>query len=54
MAEIEHFVDPDDKSHPKFNKVADYEMVLFSACSQMDGTPAINVRMGDAVKQVLD
>merc|ERR1719361_1275465 len=40
MAEIEHFCDPEDKSHPKFNRVADTEMSLYSACNQMDGNPA--------------
>ena len=31
MAEIEHFVDPLDKSHPKFKDVADVHMPLWSA-----------------------
>lgn len=31
MAEIEHFVDPTDKSHPKFGTIADTELPLWSA-----------------------
>jgi len=31
MAEIEHFVDPTDKSHPKFGSIADVELPLWSA-----------------------
>lgn len=37
MCEIEHFVDPADKSHPKFDRVADIELNLFSACNQLNG-----------------
>ena len=31
MAEIEHFVDENDKSHPKFESVADEELSMYSA-----------------------
>ncbi|PAV80362.1 hypothetical protein WR25_20646 isoform C [Diploscapter pachys] len=51
MCEIEHFVDPTDKSHPKFKKVADHVLTLFSACNQMDGNPAKEWKIGDAVTQ---
>jgi len=51
MAEIEHFCDPSDKSHPKFNRLADTEMTLYSACDQMSGQPAKQVKIGDAVGQ---
>ena len=37
MAEIEHFVDPNDKSHPKFASIADTELPLWSAKEQDDG-----------------
>lgn len=37
MAEIEHFVDPSDKAHSKFVTVQDLNLVLYSACDQMDG-----------------
>merc|ERR1740131_766834 len=49
MAEIEHFCDPSDKSHPKFNRVADTVMTLYSACDQMGGQPAKNVKIGEAL-----
>ena len=31
MAEIEHFVDPENKNHPKFESVAHMKLPLFSA-----------------------
>lgn len=49
MCEIEHFVDPEDKSLAKFAKVADQKLVLFSACNQLDGAPAQEVAIGEAV-----
>lgn len=49
MCEIEHFVDPEDKSFPKFAKIADQKLVLFSACNQLDGAPAREVAIGEAV-----
>jgi glycyl-tRNA synthetase len=36
MAEIEHFVDPKDKSHPKFKKVAHIKLPLLSAPDQVE------------------
>lgn len=36
MAEIEHFVDPQDKTHPKFMSVSHLKLPLFSACNQVD------------------
>jgi glycyl-tRNA synthetase len=35
QAEIEHFVNPDDKRHPKFSKVADLQPLLYSRDMQM-------------------
>lgn len=52
MCEIEHFVDPEDKSLAKFAKVADQKLVLFSACNQLDGAPAQEVAIGEAVAKV--
>lgn len=34
MAEIEHFVDPDNKDYPRFNRVKDIKLPLFSANNQ--------------------
>jgi len=31
MAEIEHFVDPNNKDHPKFSQVWDMKLPLWSA-----------------------
>lgn len=52
MAEIEHFVDPNEKVHPKFSNVADLEILLFSAKAQTSGQSAQIMRLGDAVEQV--
>ncbi|KAK5983766.1 Glycine--tRNA ligase [Trichostrongylus colubriformis] len=51
MCEIEHFVDPADKSFAKFKKVRTYPMVLFSACNQMDGQAAVSMTIGEAVEK---
>ncbi|KAM9331674.1 glycine--tRNA ligase-like [Pholidichthys leucotaenia] len=51
MAEIEHFVDPDEKVHPKFSNVADLEIMLFSSKAQTSGQSAQIMRLGDAVEQ---
>lgn len=52
MAEIEHFVDPNEKIHPKFSNVADLEILLFSSKAQTSGQSAQIMRLGDAVEQV--
>ncbi|VUZ51915.1 unnamed protein product, partial [Hymenolepis diminuta] len=51
MAEIEFFVDPKDKAHPKFAQYADLKLPLFSACDQMDGKSTREVALKDAVAQ---
>ncbi|RNA08825.1 Glycyl-tRNA synthetase [Brachionus plicatilis] len=53
MSEIEHFVDPSDKSHPKFTSVQNVEIVLYSAENQVSGQPAQTVKIGDAVRNGL-
>ena len=52
MAEIEHFVDPNDKSHPKFSNVEDVELNLYSAKNQVTGEAPQKVKIGDAVRTV--
>lgn len=52
MAEIEHFVDPMEKCHPKFQNVADLHILLYSAKAQTSGQPARVMCLGDAVEQV--
>ena len=52
QAEIEHFVDPDHKDHPKFAKVADLEMLLFSREKQVGAVKKpVLMRLGDALAQ---
>ncbi|GFX30832.1 glycine--tRNA ligase [Trichonephila clavipes] len=51
MAEIEHFVDPRSKEHPKFKKVQDVKLILYSACNQMNGESAFVTTIGDAVQK---
>lgn len=52
QAEIEHFFDPTVKTHPKFKNVQNTEMILYSACNQMDGENAQNITIGEAVEKV--
>ena len=51
QAEIEHFVDPDHKDHPKFHKVKDLEMYLFSREVQVsDVKKPVLTKLQDAIK----
>ncbi|EJT44424.1 GRS2-like protein [Saccharomyces kudriavzevii IFO 1802] len=52
MAEIEYFVDPLDKSHPKFDEVSAEELTLLSRQLQESGNPQLPVKLtiGEAVK----
>ena len=52
MAEVEHFVDPNDKSHPKFVDVQDVKLNLYSANNQVSGQPPVLMTIGEAVKTV--
>ncbi|KAI3893415.1 hypothetical protein MKW92_045371 [Papaver armeniacum] len=49
LAEIEHFVDPEDKSHPKYSEVEDLEFLMFPREEQGPGKDAVKLRLGDAV-----
>lgn len=51
LAEIEHFVDPEDKSHPKFPDVANLEFLMFPREDQVSGRSARRIRLGEAVVQ---
>ncbi|XP_023178071.2 glycine--tRNA ligase [Drosophila hydei] len=53
MAEIEHFCDPVQKDHPKFSRVANEKLTLYSACNQMDGKSAQPSTIGEAVASKL-
>jgi len=50
LAEIEHFVNPEDKSHPKFAQIASYKLSLFPREDQITTKKTIEMTIGDAVK----
>lgn len=52
LAEIEHFVDPENKSHPKFSEVANLEFLMFPREEQMSGHSAKKIPLGEAVSRV--
>lgn len=52
MAEIEHFIDPSQKSHEKFQDVANTKMVFYSANDQMQNQSAKELTIGEAVQNV--
>lgn len=43
MAEIEHFLNPEDKSHKKFYKIKSTVLPLFPADHQMGDGKIINI-----------
>ncbi|KAH6771977.1 glycyl-tRNA synthetase / glycine-tRNA ligase [Perilla frutescens var. hirtella] len=51
LAEIEHFVDPEDKSFTKFSDVSDLELYMFPREDQMSEQPARRISIGEAVSQ---
>ncbi|MCE2055391.1 hypothetical protein HAX54_042510 [Datura stramonium] len=51
LAEIEHFVDPQDKSHPKFADVAKLEFLMFPRDDQVSGQCAKRLQLGEAVSR---
>ncbi|XP_002739603.2 glycine--tRNA ligase-like [Saccoglossus kowalevskii] len=51
MAEIEHFVDPNHKDHPKFEDVADLNVTLYPAKVQLNGESPQVWKIGDAVEK---
>ncbi|KAI8641817.1 glycyl-tRNA synthetase [Parasitella parasitica] len=56
MAEIEHYVDPENKDHSKFDDIKDVELTLLPKDVQMSGkTDTIQMTVGDAVaKKIID
>ncbi|GBG77644.1 hypothetical protein CBR_g24092 [Chara braunii] len=50
LAEIEHFVHPDNKSHPKFANVADLKFQLYPRAEQLGPKETVIISLGDAVK----
>ncbi|PVV03469.1 hypothetical protein BB560_002054 [Smittium megazygosporum] len=52
MAEVEHFVDPENKAHKKFSEVANIKVRLLAAKTQEKGsTELTEMTIGDAVAQ---
>ncbi|ODQ64905.1 glycyl-tRNA synthetase [Nadsonia fulvescens var. elongata DSM 6958] len=51
MAEIEHYVDPEDKSHPRFDEIKDIKLRFLAKDVQSAGkTDITEVTIGEAVK----
>ena len=50
MGEIEHFVNPADKSHPSFHTVQDKNLVLFGSDDQLGSGKTKTMSIGEAVK----
>lgn len=52
MAEIEHFVNPHNKTHPRFNEVANVVLNLYSRELQADGLEqTMKMSVGEAVSK---
>ncbi|RRT57501.1 hypothetical protein B296_00039724, partial [Ensete ventricosum] len=51
LAEIEHFVDPEAKTHPKFVDVSNLEFLMFPRKEQMAGESAKPMILGEAVSK---
>ncbi|RPB23990.1 glycyl-tRNA synthetase 1 [Terfezia boudieri ATCC MYA-4762] len=52
MAEIEHFVDPEDKAHPRFSEVFNVKLSFLPKGVQQSGsTEVIEKTIGEAVKE---
>ena len=49
MAEIEHFVNPADKTHPKFKRIASKELVFFPQDAQLGTGRTVAMSIGQAV-----
>ena len=52
LAEIEHFVDPSDKSHPKFENVENVHVTMLPGSYQMSGKAALNITLKEAYDTV--
>ncbi|KAI8985502.1 glycyl-tRNA synthetase [Pilobolus umbonatus] len=52
MAEIEHYVDPENKNHPKFDEIKDIKLTLLPKGVQMSGKTTTSVMtVEEAIKQ---
>ncbi|PWA40379.1 hypothetical protein CTI12_AA563150 [Artemisia annua] len=52
IAEIEHFVDPKDKSHPKFSTVSNLEFLMLPRAEQMTSQSAKRLCLDDVVAKI--
>jgi len=53
MGEIEHFVNPADKTHPSFHTVKDKNLVLFGRDDQLGSGKTKTITVGEAVDSAL-
>jgi glycyl-tRNA synthetase len=51
QAEAEIFVDPRDKTHPRFDSIRDYALILYSDPAQSSGQDPVRMSLGEAVEQ---
>lgn len=51
LAEIEYFIDPSDKDHPKFSEIKDIELNLLTASSQENDQVVVKMPIGEAVEK---
>ena len=49
LSETQHFLNPSDKTHPKFHKIASKELVLFPQDAQLGTGRTIRTTVGEAV-----
>lgn len=49
MGEIEYFVDPENKRHPKYDSIKNIKLNLYSACNQMSGESFKYTTLDEAV-----
>ncbi|RWS00128.1 glycine--tRNA ligase-like protein [Dinothrombium tinctorium] len=51
LAEIQHFFDPNEYSHPKFKNVEEVKLNLYSACNQMENKDSVEMSVKEAVNK---
>ena len=51
LAEIEHFIDPQNKNHKKFDTIKDLIVPLWTGENQMSGLGVVNQTIGEAVEK---
>lgn len=52
LAEIEHFVNPEDKSHSKFDSIKNLVLTLYPRLNQTTTRETVKMSLKDAVEQV--